>query len=63
MMMHSIYKLNETCEIEVSMEERMACGIGLCMGCIVNLREETMKNKKCCKDGPIFNGRKVYGRT
>lgn len=59
MMRNVIQKLNKTCEVQVSMEERMACGIGLCMGCVVNYSEGTIVNKKCCKDGPIFNGRKV----
>jgi dihydroorotate dehydrogenase electron transfer subunit len=59
MMRNVIQKLNKTCEVQVSMEERMACGIGICMGCIVNLYEDTIVNKKCCKDGPIFDGRKV----
>ena len=59
MMRNVIQKLNKTCEVQVSMEERMACGIGICMGCIVNFYEDTIVNKKCCKDGPIFDGRKV----
>lgn len=59
MMRNVIQKLNKNCEVQVSMEERMACGIGICMGCVVNLYENTIVNKKCCKDGPIFDGRKV----
>jgi dihydroorotate dehydrogenase electron transfer subunit len=46
MMMNAMSKLNELCEIEVSMEETMACGIGLCMGCIVNFYEDAIINKK-----------------
>lgn len=35
----------------VSMEEFMACGIGACMGCVVN----TVKGyKRVCKEGPVF---------
>lgn len=59
MMMHSVHRLNESCRVEVSMEQRMACGIGICLGCIVNYSEGIIVNKKCCKDGPIFDGRKV----
>lgn len=44
----------------VSMEERMACGIGACLGCAVKLRG---KNGPCyghvCKDGPVFNAEAV----
>ena len=38
---------------QVSMEERMACGIGACVGCVVDTKEG---RKKVCKDGPVFNG-------
>jgi NAD(P)H-flavin reductase len=36
----------------VSLERRMACGCGACLGCTV----KTWKgNRRCCADGPIFN--------
>ncbi|MFB3926358.1 MAG: dihydroorotate dehydrogenase electron transfer subunit [Syntrophales bacterium] len=38
---------------EVSVEERMACGIGACLGCAV--RVEGGAYKKACKDGPVFS--------
>ena len=39
----------------VSLEERMACGIGACLGCVVSIKKggETVK-QKVCKDGPVF---------
>ena len=37
---------------QVSLEEHMACGIGACLGCIVNTKQG---QKRVCKDGPIFN--------
>jgi dihydroorotate dehydrogenase electron transfer subunit len=39
------------------MEERMACGIGVCMGCTVKIKKSPggSENKKVCSDGPIFN--------
>jgi len=39
------------------LEERMACGIGVCMGCTVKIKKSTggFENKKVCSDGPIFN--------
>ena len=37
---------------QVSMEERMACGVGACLGCAVQMRDGTMKH--VCKDGPVF---------
>ena len=36
---------------EVSMEERMGCGFGACMGCSIQTKEGT---KRVCKDGPVF---------
>lgn len=40
----------------VSMERRMACGVGACLGCTVRT---TAGNKRCCTDGPVFNTRAV----
>jgi dihydroorotate dehydrogenase electron transfer subunit len=45
-------------DCQVSMERRMACGIGVCQSCVVECRvngsNETVY-KLCCKDGPVFN--------
>lgn len=35
-----------------SLEERMGCGIGACLGCVVNT---TAGYKRVCKDGPVFD--------
>ena len=46
----------------VSMEERMGCGLGACVGCVVLVRprgEGQNFYKKVCKDGPVFNAREV----
>ena len=37
----------------LSMESRMACGVGVCLGCVIDTSEG---KKRCCKDGPIFPG-------
>lgn len=37
----------------ISMEARMACGMGVCLGCTIPTTEGY---KRCCKDGPIFYG-------
>ncbi|MCX5750856.1 MAG: dihydroorotate dehydrogenase electron transfer subunit [Candidatus Saganbacteria bacterium] len=39
-------------ECQVSLEEKMACGIGACMGCVVKTKSG---HKKVCDDGPVFN--------
>lgn len=44
----------------ISMEERMACGIGACLGCAVKLRGENGEfYGHVCKDGPVFDSKKV----
>lgn len=52
---------NMTCY--VSMEERMACGIGVCLACVCNSTEKdahsNVKNKRICKEGPVFNAKEV----
>lgn len=41
---------------EVSLERRMACGVGACLSCVV----DTVDGKRrSCVDGPVFDGRKV----
>ena len=42
---------------QVSMEERMACGVGACLGCAIQMADGTMKH--VCKDGPVFDAREV----
>jgi dihydroorotate dehydrogenase electron transfer subunit len=41
---------------QVSLERRMACGIGLCQSCAVKCRDKSSGTiyKLCCKDGPVF---------
>ncbi len=43
----------------VSMENRMACGIGACLVCTC---KNESGNKKACKDGPVFPADEVYGK-
>ena len=42
----------------ISMEERMACGIGACLACVCKSKEidahSQVHNKRVCKDGPVF---------
>jgi NAD(P)H-flavin reductase len=40
----------------VSMERRMACGVGACLGCTVETRGG---NRRCCADGPIFPAEEI----
>jgi len=55
-------------DLFVSLEERMGCGYGACVGCAVDVKAGkdsggnpvTIK-KKVCKDGPVFRGEEVFG--
>jgi len=42
---------------QVSLEERMACGIGACLGCAVETSDGAMV--RSCVDGPVFNAGEV----
>lgn len=46
---------------QVSMERMMACGIGLCQSCAVEVKVASADTKYnlCCKDGPVFNAKDV----
>ncbi len=47
----------------VSLEERMACGIGACLGCVCRSTQTdahtNVKNKRICKEGPVFEAGEV----
>jgi len=44
---------------EVSMEKRMACGIGVCLGCTFE-GKITGRRFKVCSDGPVFPSKEVF---
>ena len=53
---------------QVSLEERMGCGIGACLGCVCKIKAKEKNNnqnqikyiyKRVCVDGPIFEGSEV----
>lgn len=47
-------------ESEVCMEKVMACGIGVCRGCVIQIKQgNEIVNKTICKDGPVFDGKEV----
>lgn len=59
----SKYAEEKNIPCQVSMEERMACGIGACVGCVVPIKTGAAENewtyKKVCKDGPVFDSKEV----
>ena len=49
-------------DAQISMEERMACGFGVCVGCVIPVRDESgagVTYRKVCKDGPVFAAKEV----
>lgn len=61
-MMKVLYKkcceAKATAPLYVSMENRMACGIGACLVCTC---KTAGGNKRACKDGPVMLGSEVFG--
>ena len=57
------YAAERNIPLWVSMEERMACGVGACLGCVTPSVEtdshSNVKNKRVCKDGPVFRAEEV----
>jgi dihydroorotate dehydrogenase electron transfer subunit len=46
--------------VQISMETRMACGLGLCLGCAIPIRTGSdFEYKKICYDGPVFKGEEI----
>lgn len=47
----------------ISLEERMACGVGACLGCVAKTKEKdhhsNVHNARICTDGPVFEAREV----
>ncbi len=52
------YAAGHNIQCWLSLEERMACGIGACLACVCKSKEvdahSQVHNKRICKDGPVF---------
>lgn len=57
------YAAKNNMECWISMEERMACGIGACLACVCKSKNKdghtNVKNKRICKEGPVFRAEEV----
>lgn len=57
------YAAEHDIECYISMEERMACGIGACLACVCQSKDKdahsNVKNKRICKEGPVFLAEEV----
>jgi dihydroorotate dehydrogenase electron transfer subunit len=58
-MLKTVAKIAEAKRVpcQVSMEEHMACGVGVCLGCPVKVKNGGYK--MVCKDGPVFDAKEI----
>lgn len=50
-------RIDDNIRFTVICEQIMACGIGICNGCALRMRDGSFA--KVCTDGPVFNGREI----
>lgn len=57
------YAEDKNIEAFISLEERMACGVGACLGCVTKTvskdHHSHVNNARVCTEGPVFNAREV----
>lgn len=64
-MLRAIKKYAEEFDIPayISLEERMACGVGACLGCVAKTKHKdhhsNVNNARICTDGPVFEAKEV----
>lgn len=56
------YAIEENIPCQISLEQNMACGLGVCLGCAVKTSASSKENPEywhVCKAGPVFNAKDV----
>ena len=57
------YALQKDIPAYLSLEERMACGVGACLGCVCKTTKKDhhshVNNARICTDGPVFEARDI----
>lgn len=57
------YAIEHDIPAYISLEERMACGVGACLGCVCKTTYKDahshVNNARICTDGPVFEAREV----
>ena len=57
------YAQEKGIKTQISLEEKMACGIGACLACVCKSKEKdhhtNVDNKRICKDGPVFYAEEI----
>jgi dihydroorotate dehydrogenase electron transfer subunit len=52
--------LSRGASVQVALENHMACGFGVCWGCVVALHEgDGVAYRRVCREGPVFDAREV----
>ncbi|SFV67181.1 Dihydroorotate dehydrogenase electron transfer subunit [hydrothermal vent metagenome] len=62
-MLKAVYEVAKEYNLpcQISLEEHMACAVGGCAGCVVEVKtKNSIEMKKVCVDGPVFNAFDVY---
>ncbi len=58
-----VYAMEKGIECQISMEEKMACGVGACLACVCKTKDidehSQVHNRRICKDGPVFYAEEV----
>ena len=63
-MLRAVQKLaiEKNINCQISLEEKMACGLGVCLGCAVktaNSSNNSPEYMHVCKNGPVFTAKEV----
>lgn len=59
-LLKKISQYDKNIPVYISVERYMACGMGLCYGCVIKVKENGKEEyKRVCKDGPVFDGRNI----
>ena len=62
-MLSAITRITDQCDVvhQCAVEESMACGIGVCMTCVIPVKNDTgeISMLRSCIDGPVMDGSKV----
>lgn len=61
-MLEAVSKLarEHDCDCQVSVEAKMACGVGACLSCVIKVRDgDSFKYVRSCAEGPVFDARDV----
>ena len=62
-MLEAVAKLarNYNLPCQVSLEEYMACAVGGCAGCVVEVQtDDGLAMRRVCVDGPVFDAQSVF---